>query len=122
MRQTGEPSVEEILESIKKVIARDNREGAAEQRRQRESNGMASAEIARDTGVHQVEDVLDLVTEADFDDADDDADDGGEAEAPLVTEEARVSMREFARRARHTRRTRRAAADRPFGGNLRSRA
>jgi len=28
MRQTGEPSVEEILESIKKVIARDNRAGA----------------------------------------------------------------------------------------------
>ena len=25
MRQEGEPSVEEILESIKKVIARDNR-------------------------------------------------------------------------------------------------
>jgi len=90
MRQTGEPSVEEILESIKKVIARDNREGAAEQRRQRESNGMASGEVARDTGVHQVEDVLDLVTEADFDNADDE----GEADAPLVTEEARVSMRD----------------------------
>ena len=26
MRHEGEPSVEEILESIKKVIARDNRE------------------------------------------------------------------------------------------------
>ncbi|MGZ3271005.1 MAG: DUF2497 domain-containing protein, partial [Croceibacterium sp.] len=26
MRQQGEPSVEEILESIKRVIARDNRE------------------------------------------------------------------------------------------------
>ncbi len=30
MRQQGEPSVEEILESIKRVIARDNREIGAE--------------------------------------------------------------------------------------------
>ena len=29
MRQAGEPSVEEILESIKKVIARDNRSASA---------------------------------------------------------------------------------------------
>ena len=29
MRQNGEPTVEEILESIKKVIARDNRETAS---------------------------------------------------------------------------------------------
>ena len=36
MRQAGEPSVEEILDSIKKVIARDNRDGAAELRRTRE--------------------------------------------------------------------------------------
>lgn len=32
MRQEGEPSVEEILDSIKKVIARDNRESAAPER------------------------------------------------------------------------------------------
>ncbi len=37
MRQSGEPSVEEILESIKKVIARDNRDSAADLRRRRES-------------------------------------------------------------------------------------
>lgn len=36
MRQTGEPSVEEILESIKKVIARDSREEAARVRSGRE--------------------------------------------------------------------------------------
>lgn len=41
MRQAGEPSVEEILASIKKVIARDNREGAAIERREREERGMA---------------------------------------------------------------------------------
>ena len=40
MRQEGEPSVEEILESIKKVIARDNRETAVAERRRRESAGM----------------------------------------------------------------------------------
>jgi cell pole-organizing protein PopZ len=40
MRHEGEPSVEEILESIKKVIARDNRETLQAQRRQRESAGM----------------------------------------------------------------------------------
>jgi cell pole-organizing protein PopZ len=37
MAQDGEASVEEILESIKKVIARDNRAGALETRRRRES-------------------------------------------------------------------------------------
>ncbi|MEL6877810.1 MAG: DUF2497 domain-containing protein [Pseudomonadota bacterium] len=35
MAQDSEASVEEILESIKKVIARDNREGALEARRRR---------------------------------------------------------------------------------------
>ncbi len=40
MRQAGEPSVEEILASIKKVIARDNREGAAVERREREERGL----------------------------------------------------------------------------------
>ena len=41
MRQAGEPSVEEILESIKKVIARDNRTEAEQVRRRRESTGVA---------------------------------------------------------------------------------
>lgn len=40
MRQEGEPSVEEILESIKKVIARDNRETAVAERQRRESVGL----------------------------------------------------------------------------------
>lgn len=35
MQQPGEPSVEEILDSIKKVIARDNREGQIAERRRR---------------------------------------------------------------------------------------
>jgi cell pole-organizing protein PopZ len=37
MRQASEPSVEEILESIKKVIARDNRADAARERGRREA-------------------------------------------------------------------------------------
>ena len=40
MRHEGEPSVEEILESIKKVIARDNRDAQQAERRQREDAGM----------------------------------------------------------------------------------
>ena len=40
MRHEGEPSVEEILESIKKVIARDNRETLQAERRRRESAGL----------------------------------------------------------------------------------
>ncbi len=40
MRHEGEPSVEEILESIKKVIARDNREAQQAERRRRESAGI----------------------------------------------------------------------------------
>jgi cell pole-organizing protein PopZ len=37
MRQASEPSVEEILESIKKVIARDNRAEAARERNRRDA-------------------------------------------------------------------------------------
>ena len=40
MRHEGEPSVEEILESIKKVIARDNRDAQQAERRRRESAGV----------------------------------------------------------------------------------
>lgn len=40
MRHEGEPSVEEILASIKKVIARDNREAQAAERKRRETAGL----------------------------------------------------------------------------------
>nr|WP_137677054.1 DUF2497 domain-containing protein [Parerythrobacter lutipelagi] len=40
MRQASEASVEEILESIKKVIARDNRADAATARQRRETAGV----------------------------------------------------------------------------------
>lgn len=54
MRQEGEPSVEEILDSIKKVIARDNR-AAAQPARPRRREGLVAREDASED-----EDVLDL--------------------------------------------------------------
>ncbi len=67
MRQEGEPSVEEILESIKKVIARDNRDSAEAVRRRRETEGLIARpsfeEVsARDDSGDDDEDVLDLGT------------------------------------------------------------
>jgi uncharacterized protein len=87
MRQEGEPSVEEILESIKKVIARDNRAEAAEERRQREVASMPDEE-------DQIEDesVLDLSAEAEL--ADDAAPEADAEDAPLLTNDARMSMQE----------------------------
>lgn len=79
MRQDGEPSVEEILESIKKVIARDNREAASEQRRKLERDGHEENDEL---------DVLELGRDAEI------VEEGDDAVAPLVTEELRSSMRE----------------------------
>ncbi len=87
MRQEGEASVEEILESIKKVIARDNRTGAAAERRRRSVEGMPGR-----TGEDGAEDVLDL-GEAEFVEEAGDEDIGGEA-TPLTTGAVRESMRD----------------------------
>ena len=72
MRQVGEPSVEEILESIKKVIARDNRAGAAEERREREARGLPGEPPAPSGS----DDVLELGTIGQY--ADDDEPDAGQ--------------------------------------------
>ena len=66
MGQASEPSVEEILESIKKVIARDNRAEAAQVRRKRENEGEAPAlsAAADDAALAEDEDdVFDLASE-----------------------------------------------------------
>ena len=85
MRQAGEPSVEEILESIKKVIARDNRAGADEVRKVREERGVTPAS---DPAIAVDEDeVLDL---ADAEVVDDEP----AADTPLLTEDAALSMRD----------------------------
>ena len=91
MRQAGEPSVDEILESIKKVIARDNRAEAAQGRQRPVSDGAASrSERAR------VHDVLELTEE----DADAVAQSAArvrgeiEDEAGLLAPQAAASMRD----------------------------
>ena len=99
MRQEGEASVEEILESIKKVIARDNRTSAFDTRRRRENEGVAEA-APEPADEEEAEEVLDLAAAEFVEQApEDDLEDhepvhADEPEAPLVTEAARVSMRE----------------------------
>ena len=84
MRQAGEPSVEEILESIKKVIARDNRATAAEQRRSRETTGVTAEREARPEP-----DVLELADLAEIEEAE-----AASRESPLIDDEACVSMQQ----------------------------
>lgn len=66
MQQPGEPSVEEILESIKKVIAREHAPAAAPQRRRTGAADMAApaahAEAVAQT--RETEEVLELDEEA----------------------------------------------------------
>lgn len=86
MRQANEPSVEEILESIKKVIARDNRAGAAVERREREERGVAKpapAELADDDEILDLADSDAYLTEPET-----------AEDAPLLTTDAASSMRE----------------------------
>jgi cell pole-organizing protein PopZ len=88
VRQQGEPSVEEILESIKKVIARDNRETAQAERLRRESAGLTSpgpAAFGDDEDEH--DEVLDLADAAEMADPQEPA--GG-----LTTERTAGAMRE----------------------------
>ena len=100
MRHEGEASVEEILESIKKVIARDNRATALDTRRRREPEALEA--IPEPADADEADEVLDLAA-ADFveqapefagEDADDDDDAADDAEAPLLNASAREAMRE----------------------------
>jgi len=84
MRQVGEPSVEEILDSIKKVIARDNREAAQEQRRERENLGIPASS-------DEPEEVLELSADAAIEPVVVEDDDEEES---LIAEDTRSSMRE----------------------------
>jgi len=91
MRQEGEASVEEILESIKKVIARDNRATAAVERRRREDEGVSSS-AAESAEENETDEVLDLGTvELIEDGIDAQISDGT---GPLVTDALRDSMRD----------------------------
>lgn len=82
MRQNGEPSVEEILQSIKQVIARDNRAGARVERNRRASEGVAVNDPVDE------DDVLELPETAELDP------EGADDEPALVHPETRNSMRE----------------------------
>jgi len=86
MRQQGEPSVEEILESIKRVIARDNRETAQVERTRRETAGVG-AEMLLD-GDDEAEDdsVFDLGQAEELREAD--------ADTGLIPEHTAGAMRE----------------------------
>ncbi|WEK45474.1 MAG: DUF2497 domain-containing protein [Candidatus Andeanibacterium colombiense] len=77
MRHESEPSVEEILASIKKVIARDQRESNDGERRQRETDVLARA--------RNEPDVLELGAEAELVEAEEEA---------LIPASTRASMRE----------------------------
>ena len=79
MRQPGEPSVEEILASIKQVIARDNR---------------AAAEDRRPAAAPRTFDPADEAAMADDDEVLDLGSLPGVEPAPLIAEEAVSSMRE----------------------------
>ncbi|MEO9461838.1 MAG: DUF2497 domain-containing protein [Marinomonas sp.] len=110
MTQQNEASVEEILESIKQVIARDNREDAKETRRRRETRGVADTKKAAAEPVQDAvletdasEEVLDLGEMEFAEDIDAPTEDSAEVaepvvqsddNAPLINDEARSSMRE----------------------------
>ena len=93
MRHEGEPSVEEILESIKKVIARDNREALQAERRRRESAGVMltpGKPVDHDGNELDDDEVLELG------EAGDELVESAEPRRPdgLTTESAAQSMRE----------------------------
>jgi len=87
MRQQGEPSVEEILESIKRVIARDNRETARVERRHRESAGVGAELLVETDEVSDDDGVFDLGKAVELDERD-------EPSPRLTTERTAGAMRE----------------------------
>lgn len=103
MRQAGEPSVEEILDSIKQVIARDNREIASATRKRREEDSVRDddAELIAD---EEDGEVLDLAeagevlaeedAEADEDQTTQETGDSALADSALVDSGAEEAMRE----------------------------
>lgn len=80
MRQAGESSVEEILDSIKKVMARDNRAGAAVVRKEREERGIRQPAAAEDDDVFELDAAAELTED--------------EAGSPLLPEDTASAMRE----------------------------
>ncbi|MEM6857133.1 MAG: DUF2497 domain-containing protein [Pseudomonadota bacterium] len=94
MAQSNEASVEEILESIKKVIARDNRSDASAARRRRAMPSEASeTEPASDNEADEVLDLSEMLAE-DESEKDGPTSEAQESVTPLVTEQVRGAMQE----------------------------
>ncbi|MEL6540455.1 MAG: DUF2497 domain-containing protein [Pseudomonadota bacterium] len=101
MAQHNEASVEEILESIKKVMARDDR-ASVTQTRNRRAETSPHIERATDEEAEEVLELADMVVEddaeAELDGASetmsDDRDEEGEEYRPLLGEEAQGAMKE----------------------------
>lgn len=98
MGQDVEPSVEEILNSIKKVIARDNRAGALDARRRRElATDEPAAASLPSSHAHMVRDedeVLDLSDMEYLTESNTPAPAATRDEAPLLADTVRDAMQE----------------------------
>lgn len=94
MQQPGEPSVEEILDSIKKVIARDNRESSIGERRRRlvtEPQPSEPPAAEAPLGGCAGEEIFELDADFAVDTPDDTAEDTAEA---LIRDETREAMQQ----------------------------
>ena len=87
MQHESEPSVEEILASIKKVIARDNRENAAELRRSRSQAGTSASSAEPQNDVLELGDAEQYREEPDMAAT-------GDRDEPLLDAAVSASMRE----------------------------
>jgi hypothetical protein len=94
MRQQGEPSVEETLESIKRVIARDNRETAQVERRHRESAGLDAETLLPPIDESEEGDEIFELGEAVEIDEREEREERDEAAPRLTTERTAGAMRE----------------------------
>ncbi|MEO1647183.1 MAG: DUF2497 domain-containing protein [Pseudomonadota bacterium] len=103
MAKDGEASVEEILESIKKVIARDNRGDALQTRQKPDTLAPDEARVgdqdkpvdSESSGAEDTDEILELAdvfAQDDFETESAEAADG--LEAPLITEHVRGAMQE----------------------------
>ncbi len=85
----NEASVEEILESIKKVIARDNREASMGAQRTSASDSATESVAPKAEDREEVLDLAEMdLAETDFEEGDE------EQDAPLTSEAVRNSMRD----------------------------
>lgn len=96
MSHRSEASVEEILDSIKKVIARDNREGSLAERQQRAIKGLsASDDIDGEDGILDLAEAELIDDDAvDFDAAAGDDGYGDDGDPALIAGSVRSSMQE----------------------------